>query len=529
MFIYLKTKFFLIILFLIVLFFNASFAKEIKIELSLKEYLKEVSLHNNNVLLNNFDIDITRASYHERRDQLKTPFIDGVFNRNFDVTPIEQRNENLNFGLQSLIVETGATVRLEINNRYGINIDSGAFSSIFSSLQSGLGAGPGGGTSQIGTGFDEEWTSSFGLDIQQPLLRGGPIGFGNVKELNILKDRVKLERATYNLKLNSLILEALSLYWQLKINKDNLTLAKEALEDTRRLLKLTRKKVALGTSDVGVLYNLEALMAEGEEEILLIKKDIHTISMRLALFMGEDITKNKDYQIIIKDDFVFKEEAGLEKGIEVYKKTIYKRSLKERADMVQAKLVYKVSEDTLALSKLNIMPLLNVQLKIDYAARGDQLGKAISDSLENLGEYNFYFGLRFEVPLYPQAFLTAFERAEHDFKKKKKQLENLKKNVYLEINERVGELNHQWFRVSRYSEIVSTMKKRLFFYQQDFRIGRVNLDQLTEAYNSLRNWQKKYLRSVFQYEVAKANLKISQGILLKFYDIKVKNVKKNVR
>ena len=476
-----------------------------KIVLTLPGYLQRVAKSNMAVMRDRENINIARAQYHEARD-IHSPLFDTSYYYEENRQPNEEINQGLNFGAQAKVPITGTLFRLELTNSYRIFLDSDSLSILFSN------------PSQGGGEVDPQWTSGFLLRVEQPLLRGGAFVGGEQRSINLRKKAIHLEEVLYTNKMQVLLLASFSLFWQTRLYQQNLQIAKQNLKDTQELLRFTQKKVNLGTADEAILYDLESLVVNNQDDVSLTQKNIRHVSFQIAHSMGKDVKVGDSYEVIIAGK-PHKKPVLLARDREGYKKKAYELAMQKRQDLKRSQVSYSLAKENLKLMRLTAFPLLNVNLRLGYAGRDESQGEALRQSLESLEDYNYYVGLRYEMPLNPLAFKTVYERAHYEERKAKQDLDLLYQEILLEIEEKVDALEYHHERMDRYERMMHNMTKRLNLYKKDFKIGKVNADRLKGAYDSLRDWQRRYLSSILEYELAYASLQIAEGSFLDYYNI----------
>ena len=336
-------------LFSFLVLYSSVFAEEVVLKFDLKQYFAEVVKKNQSSKVNQYDIEVSRATYHEFRD-LYSPFLTSRASANVLNSPNPNTNYNFGLGIEKTFPILGLHLGLEYSGEYGVPFDIG----FFSSLTSPTGGG-GAATGNTGRSLESVWTSKFKLNVRQSILRQGPIGVPNFIEFEILKKTVRLQRNVYNSKLSGVLRQANALFWQLKLANRNLVLLQAALKDTKWLLGVTKRKVSFGTADISESFNLEAILQDNEEEIALAKKDIKNISREIAVYVGEDLFEGDDYEVVITEDFSA-ENAGEKKTLETNEAVVLKNFVSKRDDVVGARLNYDIAKNRLYIAKLNVMP-----------------------------------------------------------------------------------------------------------------------------------------------------------------------------
>ncbi|HMB00428.1 MAG TPA: TolC family protein, partial [Spirochaetota bacterium] len=188
-----------------------------------------------------------------------------------------------------------------------------------------------------------------------------------------------------------------------------------------------------------------------------------------------------------------------------------------RKDLKQAR--FKVAMKKLALQNArgNLMPKLDLVMNSTFKGnKKKDFADALAYSKDNK---DLYIGLEFEMPLTPRAFRTVIEKAVLEYSKAEADLDNLKSEIRIEIAELIRDFNYREKNVIANQKAVQLMEKRRQEYRKNYLNGQIELQQYVQAVDTLRNWQKTYMSSLFNYNIAKAKLEIAQGIFLELHGI----------
>ena len=310
----------IIIFFLCILFINPAELFTKTIEYTLKEYLKQAVKNHPEQKLNSFDPKEAKASYHEAKYSYSPELTAGytrIANDADSLGSFPSKNDIYSIGISKAFAPTGTRLSASFINNY---YQGFAFSS--------------GGPTGFSAGNRKQWNSTYEFSIMQPLLRNGPIGFPGDKQLDILKESVKLSRSIHNMKLEGIIFSSLTLYWQLQLNKKHLELTSASLKDSKEMLEKNKRRVKLGTVDIVEVYDFEAVYARTQAEFNNSGKEYEDLKKEFLYTLG--IENNNKGEVVIQ----LKDEIKPERS-DIDRKKVYKQAEENRKDIEQARVQEK--------------------------------------------------------------------------------------------------------------------------------------------------------------------------------------------
>ena len=153
----------------------------------------------------------------------------------------------------------------------------------------------------------------------------------------------------------------------------------------------------------------------------------------------------------------------------------------------------------------------------------------MGDTFGNFADPNFYLGLNFQMPLNPAAFYSIYEKADKQEKKAKENFKQIKEEALLEIDKAFRDMEYVDSKVKRSFSSVKKMRQRLSSYRRDFEIGKINAQQFKAAYDLLRSYERRYLASLYEYEILKINFILAKGDFFETYELPKKLLEAKVK
>ena len=478
-----------------------------KLELTLKEYLKRVRENALAIKVEEHTPQIAAAEYHEKRD-IHASELNADYSI-IDLNPIgfgaSGINQQLDIGVSKKFVETGTTLSSIFKN---------ANRQVLSPL-------PGSGTS---FGSIETRQSELEFSLKQSILRNGPIYLSGKIGLDLARSNVQLEKSTFNQSLQGLIKSALQSYWLYQLNAKQYAFALANLKDAREIEKRNRRKVDFGTIDRSTLYESQASVIEKKVDVAKISDELKRIKENILFLMGMANREENEIDLIFLDLLEFRMQT-------FNKQAIYLDALKHSKVIARSQIFVDIAEMALKQARSTMLPILDLDMR--YTLRGtseDNFGEAIGDLFNDVGgSAEFFIGLRFEVPLNPKAIRTIKEKAEITLFQSKDRLAKAEQDVKLAVSDQLRNLAYLAELVKDNQFAVNVMKKSRNEYRKDFDKGKIDFKTFVDSDGRLIQWRRRYLQSLFDYEMAKVDLQITQGIFLSFNGVEELDTKAKIK
>ena len=471
---------------------HAGLAEDLYIELSLKECIERVLVENlsfksSYLGLRTDELSIIQAesrfdpalSLNMNRSHSETP----TYFEYFDVKSIESKNTQLDFTLNQNI-STGAN--------WGIGF--------YNSLSE----------SNIET--EKNYTSNFGININQPLLKG----FGKkINRSNIFLARLSKETTLYDLEdgATTLVFNVQRAYWNLVYARESLEVMEMSVAQADSLLNYNRKGLELGILTESDVLEAESMFLSRKQDVLdqksRIQADEDALRRLLNLTSGEDWRK----RIVPADEPSVTD-------IETDTGTALAKAVQLRPDFKIALKQLEQYELNRTLAKNNMKPSLNLNAR--YNIHGS--GKTYSKDLRDMGDFQQYgwqVGLLFSYPLKNRNAKAEHEKRIVDIKRANLSIEDLENRILTEI--RTGARNVEIFReridVTKLAVEVDELKLRK--EEERFR------NQLSTSYfvlqfqTDLANSRNQYNKALMDYTMAVVELQRARGTLLKDLNVSI--------
>lgn len=426
------------------------------------------------------------ASFKQQKEDMVSPYINADYSKlESESSANVDESESFGVGLSQFVPVTGSALSLGLASDYA-------------KLPASLGG-------------SETWTSKLDIGLRQSLLRGGPFAAISKYQLDLSADSVQLQKIIYNQALSGTLLGSLTLLWNYQLTLDGLNLDEESIADSQNLLSLNRRRQGLGTVDITQIYISEASLAQNENALQNTEKNLMAIKEKILSYIGAEDKDASEVNIVLTEPFEFRE-------LNIDDQAVYKEAIDNRFDLALAKKQVEMAELGLKIAKKAMLPRLDATVSYSLAQKeaSDDLGA----SYDGLGDLNdIYYGLEFEAPVKPSAYKVVTEKAEADLKNANENLDIVKRDLQFELNDQLRNLRLLQDQVQRNQRVVGLMEQNVTELRKDYNNGKVDTQVYVDALNLRRTWEKIYQSSLFQYELAKAQLQITTGRFLEQYKV----------
>ncbi len=355
-----------------------------------------------------------------------------------------------------------------------------------------------------------------GLQLSQPLLKNFWIDLHR-RNIQIEKVNLKLSDLTLKEGLMSTVTVVATNYYNLIFAREQINLQTAALDQARRLLEDTRRRV-----QGGVLPPLDQQQAESSVE-----------TFQTALFSAEQnyIRQQNTLKNLLTDDFqswmdtTLAPSENLEPIVELppNRAASWMNALLRRPDVLAMKLELEKHDINLRFAYNQLFPSLNLVGSYGWAATDHSFSQSMNTLRQ--GSFPFYsVGVIFSVPLGNTTARNDHKAARLAKEQALLQFKRLQEAVLKEVDTAV-KLTETTFK-----QIASTRKAREFAQaalesmQRQYEAGAVTGFFVVDAQRVLALARFAEVRALADYNVALAQLALSEGVTLEknHIDLKLK-------
>lgn len=483
-----KNKIISLVLILVAGFFIGvrSFAEDqLPLELSLAEVTK-IALENSlDIQIAKFDAYISRTSQDESESIFDTIFsAEAAYNRDRQeiisaFIGTDTKESVFSLGLEKKL-PTGTTLSLDATsaktktNNSWVDLNSYTEAKLkFSAVQ------------ELGKNF-------FGL-ADRSNIKITKIDIEN-SELVSLDD---IEEALY---------EVQRAYWILALRQEEVKIAEDMLDETKKLYKIYEQKRDLGITEESEFLAIEALLKARQSTLNIASLARQTAKNNL-LFL---INRGDFEQNIITQDSLHQEA----RKVDLYE--ALKGAVESRRDYKRIKNELKKNKIDLVVKKNALWP--QIDLEATFIRNNIDTGRSKAwGNITNDGGEEVFFKVSLNVPLERRAERSALRKVDLEksrFLLKFKQVERL---ILQEINDKVNQVNTMQSQIELFKETTVIHRKKLDYQIGRLRSGRSNSDTLITYEEDLLRARLSLSEYSSRYQIALIELELAQNRLLDKY------------
>ena len=355
----------------------------------------------------------------------------------------------------------------------------------------------------------DDYTSSWGFALSQPLLKGAGMEV-NTASLETARINEKINILSLKSTVSDIITSAITAYRSFVEARKQLEINRQSLERAKELLAVNKALISAGRMAKVDIVQTQSDVANREFGLLQAENALD--AARLALLKVLDIDK---YTMIVP-----KEKTEI-KQVRPDLSRCQALALQNRRDYLQALLNLKTIELNLVVAKNN--RLWDLSLEGGYGISGEGVER-IGDALStNANRSAWNVGLMLSIPLYgdltrEQTYLGA----KINLKKAKISLEELKENIEIEVLDAVRDVEMKLRQVELARLARELSEKKLEIEKEKLKAGRSTNFQLVSFQNDLIVVQSSELNANITYLNALTSLDNVLGTTLDTWKIEIK-------
>lgn len=352
--------------------------------------------------------------------------------------------------------------------------------------------------------------SSPGLEIQQPLLRGGGVAY-NEASIVIAESNLGSERSQAQVEvINELVQSEIS-YWNLyrawKMLQVNIGLYKTS----RELLQNQRRETELMNSSVANVYNFEVSLAMSADTVLSSE-----LSFREAVRDLKLTIQNPEIDMDSATTLVPTTEPRLI-GYDFNAEKLVRFAIDNRADLID--LEYQQITRTLdvlmreneTLPQLDLLGSWNAN---GFASAFNSYQKANTDLWDGSQPDGWMLGMNLSVPLGNEIAIANLQAALLSRLQSIADLRQRRITVTAEVLDAIDELETGWNRILTTRFQVRAAERFYQSYKLLFERGEIPSSNLTQALAALSSAQIQEVQAEVDYQIKFADLAQATGCLL---------------
>jgi outer membrane protein TolC len=383
--------------------------------------------------------------------------------------------------------------------------------------------------------INPRYGSTLRLDFVQPLLKD----FGkriSQKEILIARNNLDISQNQLRNVVLDTVYRVEEAYWNLVYAIENHQVREGSLHLARDLLDKNRKEVEVGKLAPIEILNAETVVAQREADILQAEALIRSSQDVLQSILNLSGEGNFSAKIVPGDrpEFVRKS-VSLENALAT--------ALSLRPDLKIRKKDIETKELNFSVAKNQMLPDLNFQFSYwSPGISGDRLlylddnpftGVVIGteegsyfDSLSDAFKFlyrNWSVGLTLTIPVSNFISRAAYAQARLELDKSLLELDETRKQVFLEVRDSVREIETNAKRVEAYRLASRLAERRLQAEEKKLEVGLTTNYFVLQFQEELANARSQEIKALVDYYLSWAKLERATGMSLEKRNIKIMN------
>lgn len=409
---------------------------------------------------------------------------------------------------------------------------------------------PTGGNFSLGlTGYKSDTTAGFQImnptygntlrfNFTQPLLKG--FGFNvSRREIIVARNNLDISVNQFQSVLMDTIYKVQEAYWNLVYSIEDYKVKQQSLQLARDLLAKNKKEVEVGKLAPIEILNAETVVASREADILqaeaLTRRNEDVL--RDLLYLTEEGEMGTERIVPSDKPSFIRKDISLDDAL--------KEALEKRPELRMKKINIETNELNMGVAKNQMLPGLDLQFsywspglagdRLIYpdgdpfqAAIGKEEGSpadSIRDAFKLLYD-NWTIGLTLSIPLSSFTSRADYVRAKMELEKSQLELENIEKQIFLDVKNAVRDIETNAKRFQAYRLARELAEERLEAEVKKLNVGLTTNYFVLQYQEGLARERSLELKSLIDYNLAWARLEQAVGASLDKRNIKISQFNK---
>lgn len=278
--------------------------------------------------------------------------------------------------------------------------------------------------------FGDTYTSTLGLGLRQPLLRG----FGtdvNLAQVRIARNNVIVSEWQLRLRIIDIVTQLVYVYNDLHLAQQNLIVAVRSRELARTLLNENIKRVEIGTMSPLDITSARAEVALREEAVILAQRSIRDNENFVKQLVTSDMERMLSISVEIAPPRTVIFHADVTAGIE--------EALQFRPDYQQALLDIRRRKIALVVFKNQKLPSLDLTTSLDLLGFDNDIGSSLSRTVGR-DQTGWTAGAIFSIPLGNRTAVGNYNAAKIESAQALVNLQRLEQQIIIEVDNASGQI-----------------------------------------------------------------------------------------
>ncbi len=379
--------------------------------------------------------------------------------------------------------------------------------------------------------------SYYHVAFQQQLLAGFGLG-PNLRYLRIAKNNQRISDEAFKLQVETTVTQIANMYWDLVAAYDDEAVKSRSLEFAQQSLESAKKQLALQAIPAMDVMKDEAEEATREQDLTVAK----TALQFQELLMKNALTKNLDDPVLeAMPVHPTDRSRAVDPASQGPTEDMIARALRDRMDVAQADIQLTNQQLSLAAARNALLP--SVGLTAYYGGSGlagvqnpasgivstvpTDFGGAVRTTFNNSAP-DYYVGLSVNVPIRNRVAKSDQYRAELESRQSELRLQQLKKQIRIEVRNAQYALEQSKARVASAQKGRDLAQRTFEISQKEQELGAGSNYQTLTAQRDLSIAESTLVAAMTAYQKAKIELDRAVGSTLDTNGISIESAKTGI-
>jgi len=353
--------------------------------------------------------------------------------------------------------------------------------------------------------YTDQYTGSLTFSLTQSLLQG----FGTKANLaTLMKAKIDVDISQAELKsvAENLVAKVEKAYWDLYLNKEEISIQKESLDLADRQLDESKERVAVGKLAEIELASVNAEVASRRESLIEAQSRYEKARLQFLYLLnpeGEDMwsmTPEMKDQPFVPEDAMDAIAVHLQLG------------LKYRPDLQQARLNLQKGDLDVQQTKNGLLPRLDFFLTYGKSTYAESFSDAVPDPSSQYD--SFSSGLTFTLPISNRSAKAKYAKAIKSLEQMEISVKNMERLVALDVRSAYIEAIKSREMIEATKVTRELQQRNMDAEQEKFRVGKSTNYLVLKAQRDFTTSELTEARAMVGYLEALIDLYQMQGTLL---------------
>ncbi len=357
--------------------------------------------------------------------------------------------------------------------------------------------------------FREQYTTYWGLDVTQPLLRG----FGTESQMapiRIARVAKNISDEEFSGRVMDVVTRVHDAYYNLVFAIQNRTVQLQALELAAKLLEDNRKRVLIGVMAPLEITLAESGVASREENVIIASQDVSQRMTGLRALISPNLSEIQGRPLVPSDlprDTPLPERSSDE---------ILVDALEMRPDYRAAKLEVERQNIQLVYDQQQRWPQVDLKGTAGFNGVNQDFAKSVDTKNER-----WAVGMAVRIPLPDQAAQGKLESSRLRKQQVILQLKQVEQTVVVDVSNALDAVDASHKRIKVTQVARRAAEEALAAENSKLRAGTSTSFVVLELQNKLAEVRSREIRALADYSIALAKLHLSTGRTLRENNIEL--------